>query len=152
MGITLFLDSPSLCSQIHPAVQLCTPHFNTGQKDQDARTLQQSQSTGENTAQLAPGTGTTTRQAASAVAQGWPRPVHAPASFTDSESASWSETLHKRGKHLNSKKTTVAKSAYVLFCNKYLQVSVCEQNARQNRCIKTCGADTRECCACASLC
>lgn len=33
-------------------------------------------------------------------------------------------SLHRRGTHLHSKKTTVDKLAYVLLCNKYLQVSM----------------------------
>lgn len=66
MGIMLFLDFPPLFTD-PPG---CAALHTTGQKDQDARTLQQSQSTGENTAQLPPGTGTTTWQAASEVAPG----------------------------------------------------------------------------------
>lgn len=124
------LGLPPLCTQTHPAVQLCTPTSVQTSRLRCPKVTPES--AGEHTTGChKPGDSTAggkgsgpggVRVLDEAVAGTCP-----PHRISDSVRASWRRChCHSSEveKHLNSKKTTVDTSAYILFCNKYLQGGV----------------------------
>lgn len=142
--------TPHTGTQTHLAVRPRTPPLNTDWQNEDAKRYSRIPASAGKSPARARHTATkhsdthTHRVGGRAAALGRLKPVPTlalvPQNFTQFCKCSWRRRLpvppqkekNKTKQNFDSNKTNVDIFAYIPFCNKYLQVSLCEQTPRHN--------------------